>query len=207
LIGESVPTALATHWRSRLLTATVLVAGGVCFNVARLVVHLDQASVASSLVAFLALLGFAAVCGRATGLSWRDLGFVRVRTGRVWFGTALCSALFAGVAFVTAPALRIPNLEQVGLGLLLFAVGVAPAEELFYRGVLFATAEKSFGPSGAVVLTSLAFAVAHAPVYGIGSLGVTACAGLLLGWLRLWSGSLAPSTAAHVVADLTLLWL
>ncbi len=73
-------------------------------------------------------------------------------------------------------------------------VGLAPfTEELFYRG-LGITLFARFGPVAAVAATAFAFAVAHGIVAAIPPLLFFA---LLLGWLRIRSGSVWPCFLTH----------
>ncbi len=88
--------------------------------------------------------------------------------------------------------------------LLWFAfVVVAPVtEELFFRGFMFkGIRHSSVGPAGAVVLTSLAWALMHAQydVYGI---AIIFLGGLLLGYARLRSGSLYVPIAMHILQNI-----
>ncbi len=81
-------------------------------------------------------------------------------------------------------------------------------EEFFFRGLLFALAlrlaRERLSPlkaaMWALALTSLLFALVHAPFYGsMGgvSLPVALVAGLALGLLRLWTGSVLPGIMVH----------
>jgi len=80
---------------------------------------------------------------------------------------------------------------------------VAPlSEETFFRGFLFKGIEYSrLGAVGAVILTSLAWAIMHLQydVYGIFGLFV---GGLLVGYARLKSGSLYVPIAMHALQNL-----
>lgn len=80
---------------------------------------------------------------------------------------------------------------------------VAPlSEEIFFRGFLFKGIEYSrFGAVGAVILTSLAWAIMHLQydMYGIFALLL---GGLLLGYARLKSGSLYVPIAMHALQNL-----
>jgi membrane protease YdiL (CAAX protease family) len=91
-------------------------------------------------------------------------------------------------------------------------VGVAVAEEVLLRGVLWravlrSTADPARAPWLALAVTTVAFAVLHVPFYGIGSLPVDLAAGLLLGALRQLTGSVTAPVVAHLAADLAGWWL
>jgi uncharacterized protein len=84
---------------------------------------------------------------------------------------------------------------------------VAIAEEVAMRGALFDAIRSWCGDGGALVATTLLFAVLHAPLYGMGSLPLDLAAGLLLGGLRIVSGGVLAPALAHVIADLAGGWL
>ena len=89
-----------------------------------------------------------------------------------------------------------PALSRAALVCVL--VVVAPlSEELVFRGFVQGSLERAFGaPRFAWVVASLAFASYHMIPLQVLSVAPLA---LVLGWLRLRSGSLWPSVAAHVV--------
>ena len=86
------------------------------------------------------------------------------------------------------------SLPQAIAALFAFVVVAPLTEELLFRGVLLPGLEPRYGPGVALVLSSLLFAVIHfdwsACAYGL-------VAGLLLGALRIRSGSLWPCLALH----------
>lgn len=68
-------------------------------------------------------------------------------------------------------------------------------EEVFCRGALFRTLRRSYSPWATVVITTFSFAALHLdPRYALNA----ALCGFVLGALRLWSGTLWVSLAAHV---------
>lgn len=68
------------------------------------------------------------------------------------------------------------------------------SEELFCRGVLFRVLRRSYAPLAVVLITTGSFAFLHQePRYALNA----ALCGLVLGALRLWSGSVWASLAAH----------
>ncbi len=96
-----------------------------------------------------------------------------------------------------------------------FPVGVVAAvvvvdaawEELLFRGLAFDFAFRRYGPWGALALSSLCFASAHLlDTAAADPLSFTylLLAGLLLGAVRLHSGSLWPALALHAVHNLML---
>jgi membrane protease YdiL (CAAX protease family) len=74
---------------------------------------------------------------------------------------------------------------------------VAPVvEELTYRGLGFAAVRDTFGNGAAVVVTAVAFGLAHGLVV---ALPVLTIFGLILAWLRLTTGSIYPTIALHAL--------
>jgi membrane protease YdiL (CAAX protease family) len=89
----------------------------------------------------------------------------------------------------------------------LTVVLVAGSEEVLLRGALFDACLTLAGPAAAVVVTSMAFAVIHVPLYGVAALPLDLAVGMWLGSLRLLSGSVAAPATAHILADLVGWWL
>lgn len=87
-----------------------------------------------------------------------------------------------------------------GLAILTVVIGAPILEEICFRGVLWNALERlapGIGGQGiALVVTSLAFAIAHADLVQSSALIPTA---FFLGWLRMTSGSLWPCILAHFV--------
>ena len=69
-------------------------------------------------------------------------------------------------------------------------------EELMFRGLGFAAVRDMFGATAAIVVTSLAFGLAHGLVVGLPVLTIF---GAILAWLRLKTSSLYPPIALHAV--------
>jgi len=84
---------------------------------------------------------------------------------------------------------------------------IAVAEEVALRGVLFDAVRGRGGDGWALLATSAVFALMHLPLYGIGALPLDLSVGLLLGGLRIVSGSVLAPAVAHVIADLAGGWL
>ena len=79
---------------------------------------------------------------------------------------------------------------------------VAVAEEAFLRGTLWASVRDQWGDTAALVVTSVAFAGLHLPLYGWGSAPLDLAVGLVLGVLREQTGGFAAPAVTHVAADL-----
>jgi len=101
-------------------------------------------------------------------------------------------------------ALRIfPRDATERLGFVALVLTVAACEELIYRGFAQGIFQDWFNSvSLGIVASSVLFSVAHW-YQGKRGLASTFLIGLLFASIRAWSGSLAPSIAAHFVADLT----
>jgi membrane protease YdiL (CAAX protease family) len=84
---------------------------------------------------------------------------------------------------------------------------VALAEESLLRGSLFWAVERQHGAVAAVAVTSVAFALLHAPVYGWGVVPLDLAVGVWLGALRVAGGSVVAPAIAHMLADLAGWWL
>jgi membrane protease YdiL (CAAX protease family) len=73
--------------------------------------------------------------------------------------------------------------------------GVAPfVEELTYRGLGFAAVRDAHGAAAAIVITALAFGLAHGLVE---ALPVVTIFGAILAWLRLRTDSVYPTMMLH----------
>jgi uncharacterized protein len=107
------------------------------------------------------------------------------------------------------------HLPHLGGGFLEFCavqvVVVALPEELCFRGCLLGLLEKRFPPRRriwgggvglALVLSSLAFALIHLPKAGDPRALATFFPGLLFGWMRSATGSIAGSVAAHAMSNI-----
>ena len=84
---------------------------------------------------------------------------------------------------------------------------VAVGEEAILRGVLFDAVDEGGGLVAAVVVTSIAFALLHVPLYGWHVVPLDLGVGLFLGGLRVLGGGVAAPAAAHAVADLATWWM
>jgi membrane protease YdiL (CAAX protease family) len=88
-----------------------------------------------------------------------------------------------------------------------FVVVVAVAEEALLRGSLYRALDERAGTVVAIAVTSVAFGLLHAPVYGWGVVPLDIAVGVWLGALRAATGTVAAPAVAHAVADLAGWWL
>ncbi|MDA1081972.1 MAG: type II CAAX endopeptidase family protein [Gemmatimonadetes bacterium] len=140
---------------------------------------------------------------------WRYVG---VGAGH-WSPRVISLATGAGAATIALPALVL-----VGIGAAQFDPSVStdsawavawaafalmmPAaivEELLFRGYAFTVCVEAIGSRGAIVVTSVLFALAHVfnPDPTVASVTAVACAGVFLAVVRVTTGSLVAAVAAH----------
>jgi membrane protease YdiL (CAAX protease family) len=158
----------------------------------------------------------------------------RSETAAIWFAVTLGLVAFAihqrdaprermlrgvVVGLVGAAVLCVPAaLRHVALGGVaggtdgyarwaVFVVVVAIAEEALLRGSLYRAVEARGGVLAAIAITSVAFGLLHAPVYGWGVVPLDIAVGVWLGALRAVTGGVAAPAVAHAAADLAGWWL
>ncbi|TVQ92744.1 MAG: CPBP family intramembrane metalloprotease [Deltaproteobacteria bacterium] len=155
-------------------------------------------------------------------VGWRPKhGFALRRPSLTMLGIALIGGLFVGLfpGWIAHQIVEtFPDLANQGaleaidrvlnsggpfsrtLTLITIVIGAPIFEELCFRGALWNALERLapgiFGQSIALIVTSLAFVVAHADLVQSPALVLTA---FFLGWLRLTSGSIWPCILAHFV--------
>jgi sodium transport system permease protein len=142
------------------------------------------------------------------GFSWREVLALRLPTPRGVAGAALLGAsawalVIALVRFFPPPKELAEELAKLGtaggssLALTLLLVAVLPAvcEEFFFRGLVFSGLRR-VGPVVAVLVSALLFALMHGSIY---RLMPTFCLGVLLGYIRLTTGSIAPGIIFHTL--------
>ncbi|MFP4053610.1 MAG: CPBP family intramembrane glutamic endopeptidase [Phycisphaerae bacterium] len=83
-----------------------------------------------------------------------------------------------------------------GMVLLLIAVGPAISEEIAFRGIIQPSLGHILKPGEALLVTALLFAILHLQWLGLLHLSIM---GLVLGWVRIKSGSLYPCMLLHFV--------
>ena len=154
-------------------------------------------------------------CVRRYRLGWRGLGLRPFARDRWWWPfVAAATALVATIVYNAVlyalgarPEQDIDQLfdSQIVLPLTFVAVViVAPlAEELFFRGFVFAGLVRPFGAIGAMVASGLLFATFHVQD-GNSALLVPLFAGIGIGlaWIYYRSGSLWLSMGTHLIFNL-----
>jgi membrane protease YdiL (CAAX protease family) len=128
--------------------------------------------------------------------------------------SSLLVGLLGGVVLIVVPRLAHPLMPAVigmrpepfvGWGLVTGIVVIG--EEALVRGAVFRALERASGPVTALVVTSIAFAVMHVPLYGWQVLPLDLGVGVFLGGLRLATGGVAAPAVAHWLADLSTWWI
>jgi membrane protease YdiL (CAAX protease family) len=119
-------------------------------------------------------------------------------------GVACGALLHAALPSKATVAVRTPGRAAIaGLGLLL--ASVAFAEEVIWRGFVFAALRLSGGPLVAFVGTTVGFAAMHAIAQGWSGLRTHVLTGAAMGLVFWVSGSLASAIALHVTYNLMFL--
>ena len=92
------------------------------------------------------------------------------------------------------------RLGSLTAGILLICVSPAIIEEFFFRGVAWKALRAHMGPHATILVTSAMFGMAHIGVPL--SVPVLFGIGIVLGYLRLWSGGLALPMLVHFLHNL-----
>src|SRR5262245_49246789 len=165
---------------------------------------------------------------RGLGLSWPALGLGQgsLRRGiQVGAGAALAVGAVIAVAAATsaAPSMFASSsvagasaLDQLLTPLLIIPIGTVLFEELIFRGVLLGALLQRTSRRVAAIASAAAFGLwhvipalhaasgasaAHAVGVVMGTIALTAVAGIAFAWLRLRSGSLAAPVLAHIATN------
>lgn len=127
---------------------------------------------------------------------------------------SLLIGIVGGLAVIAIPRVVHPLLPSaIGMRPEPFAAWVLVTgvvvlgEEAILRGVIFDAVGSAAGALPAVLLTSLAFALIHVPLYGWQVVPLDLGVGVWFGGLRLASGGAGAPTVAHLLADLSTWWL
>lgn len=140
------------------------------------------------------------------------LSGVRLRTLHRPSPATVALGIAGGVLLVALPLIVHP-LRPMGMrpepfvAWALVTTAVAVAEEAVLRGTLFSMLQESHGAALALIATTVAFALIHVPLYGWSVVPIDLAAGLVLGGLRLMTGSASAPAISHVIADLATWWL
>jgi membrane protease YdiL (CAAX protease family) len=145
------------------------------------------------------VLGAAALSLSAIGFPVARLGLGTSRLGlRILGGLALAAVLLLPAA---ARANAAPILPA---SLALVAVTISIAQEVAFRGALYAALDEAGGAPLAIIGSTVAWTAAHALSHPPAFLGAVAAAGLLLALWRWACRDLVGPIIGHVIADLAL---
>jgi membrane protease YdiL (CAAX protease family) len=147
---------------------------------------------------------------------WRPAPLVGPITGRLAvaagigfaFGLLLVVLAIAGASIGSSPI--VPGLSRPAAPFLTWAgitILVATAEEGILRGVLFDRLRTAGGLAPTLIVTSIAFALLHVPLYGWHVVPLDLAVGLAFGGLRLSTRTVVAPAVAHAVADIATWWL
>lgn len=173
---------------------------------------LDPAQTGTSALALgvLAVAGLFALWALGPGERRRVLGGVPT-AGDLWFGLAvgLCALGLGFVYFGLLRRFAVPMRPALPAPMLLLVTGIAMplVEETLLRGVLWQALLPIAGSGGAIVVAALLGGALHGPASGVFAFPAQAAAGLLFGWMRRRTGSLAPCLLAHFGLDFLALLL
>jgi membrane protease YdiL (CAAX protease family) len=126
----------------------------------------------------------------------------------------LAIGAIGGAVLILMPRLLHPTMPSV-VGMrpepfvawVLVTTAVGIGEEVFLRGALFDAIDRTGGAAAAVLITSVAFALMHVPLYGWQVVPLDLGVGLFFAGLRLATSGVAAPAMAHVLADLSTWWL
>lgn len=126
----------------------------------------------------------------------------------ITFGLVLVAVVLVGAQI--NGSLFVPGLGRPATAFLPWAaitILVASGEEALLRGRIFDAIRGAGGILPAVLITTVAFALMHVPLYGWHVVPLDLAVGLGLAGLRLATGSVVAPAAAHAVADLATWWI
>lgn len=150
-----------------------------------------------------------------TKLAGLDLGAIYLKRGNLKAGLSIGGLVFfnfVGSAFLFFAA-RFTSVDALGAALvwgLVFSVANGFMEELWLRGILLRPLQGTIGLGGAVLLTSIIFALLHATATYLPPIAIpfyvanTFTLGLACGYLTIKTDSLWGATLIHIASDLFL---
>ena len=217
------------HWRDEVggkplggFAAGILIVAGSWNLIANLWLP-DAAWVGANLAVAAVLLAAA----RLAGLSFDELGMRRDRIGRgLTVGAVAMGVVLVGLAIAVAiPALRgsfdRPDIADHAAStdayfiVVRIPLGTVVLEEVLFRGVLLALALRRWPVRTAVLVTAALFGLWHvvpavetadegflaALGATLGTVAITAVAGLIFAWLRLRANSIVAPVLAHIATN------
>ena len=145
------------------------------------------------------VLGSAALA--LTVLGWP---VVKLGLGTSRFGWRILGGMALAAVLLLPAAVRSDSAPLLPASLALAAVTISIAQELAFRGALYAALDEVGGAPLAIVGSTVAWTAAHALSHPPEFLGAVAAAGLLLALWRWACRDLVAPIVGHVIADLAL---
>jgi uncharacterized protein len=144
---------------------------------------------------------------------WRSLGWkfpVKGAVTSLLAGPLLAIAISYIGSILRTPEVDLPFEQMLGdrLTMICFAIFVVImgplCEELAFRGFLMPLLMHSFGTAAGIVATGLLFGLLHGPEYGWHwqHALIIGIAGMVFGWVRVKTGSIAPAVFMHSTYNL-----
>jgi membrane protease YdiL (CAAX protease family) len=128
----------------------------------------------------------------------------RLGLGTSHLGVRILGGLALGAVLLLPAAVRASSAPILPASLALAAVTISIAQELAFRGALYAALDEAGGAPLAVIGSTVAWTAAHAFSHPPAFLGAVAAAGLLLALWRWACRDLVAPIIGHVIADLAL---
>ncbi|MDQ6721299.1 MAG: CPBP family intramembrane metalloprotease [Candidatus Dormibacteraeota bacterium] len=128
----------------------------------------------------------------------------RLGLGTSKLGLRILGGLALAAVLLLPAAVRADAAPILPASLALAAVTVSVAQELAFRGALYAALDEAGGAPLAIVGSTLAWTAAHALSHPPAFLGAVAAAGLLLALWRWACRDLVAPIIGHVIADIGL---
>jgi membrane protease YdiL (CAAX protease family) len=142
----------------------------------------------------------------ATALALTVMGSpaTRLGLGTSHLGLRILGGLALAVVLLLPAAVRAGAAPVLPASLALVAVTISVAQELAFRGALYAALDEAGGAPLAIIGSTVAWTAAHALSHPPAFLGAVAAAGLLLALWRWACRDLVAPIIGHVIADLAL---
>lgn len=128
----------------------------------------------------------------------------RLGLGTSHLGLRILGGLALAAVLLLPAAARASSAPILPASLAVAAVTISVAQELAFRGALYAALDEAGGAPLAVIGSTVAWTAAHALSHPPAFLGAVAAAGLLLALWRWACRDLVAPIIGHVVADLAL---
>ena len=173
--------------RRRALTAVPIAAGVVALLLRAAVVGAPSAT-----LVFVAILMMLAAVSIVTPVGERVIAAPLPR----WLVLSFGVAVVIGATIAAGAGVPLPH----GALVLVLGVAAAVSEELFFRRLVYGALE-GWGPSVAIIGSTVLFAIVHVPLYGVPVFWVDLGAGLLFSWQRWASGDWTAPATTHAVAN------